>query len=257
MLLPLAPHPLSGYKIPMQIQYFQHVPFEGLGKIEEWANSKGHSLKKTAFFTDFKQPDWENIHWLIVMGGPMSTDELALHPWLKQEKIWIEQALHRGIKVLGICLGAQLIADVLGAKVYPNQNKEIGWHSVTMTEAGCKDLLFSSFPQTFTVFQWHGDTFTAPAGTTHLVQSPYCAGQAFNYQNQAWGLQFHLEINTNTIQELLKHCANDLAPGPSVQSQEEILSLQSYWLPRINQNMLDLLNHLELNTTFKPHDPIL
>src|SRR6478672_4002501 len=159
------------------IHYVQHVPFEGLGCIETWAFEKGHTLSATKFYQGDPLPELATIDWLVVMGGPMSGHDETQHPWLKDEKKFIKQAIAAGKTVVGICLGAQLIADVLGAHVYKNTYKEIGWFEVTRT-APENDLL-NDLNIPFPVFHWHGDTFDLSDDAQTLLQSKVCANQAF------------------------------------------------------------------------------
>jgi GMP synthase-like glutamine amidotransferase len=208
----------------MRIHYFQHVPFEGLGNIENWIKSKGHSLSATHFYENAALPKLEEIDWLIVMGGPMGAYEENIYPWLVDEKKFIEQAIESGIKVLGICLGAQLIASVLGAKVYPNAHKEIGWFPLRLTTVGAASYLFEGFPTEFTVFHWHGDTFDLPAGAKHLAASEACVHQAFLYNKNVLGLQFHLDVLKDNIAEWVQSGAEELIEAPYIQTAGEMLS---------------------------------
>ncbi|MBV9468373.1 MAG: type 1 glutamine amidotransferase, partial [Abitibacteriaceae bacterium] len=143
----------------MRIHSFQHVPFEGLASIEAWATSRGHTLSASKFYNSEPLPQIEEIDWLIVMGGPMNIYEENKYPWLVPEKHFIKQAIDRQKPVLGICLGAQLIADVLGAKVTRNPSVEIGWFPIQLTAAALNSPLFSFLPSQFPVLHWHGDTF--------------------------------------------------------------------------------------------------
>jgi GMP synthase (glutamine-hydrolysing) len=208
----------------MKIHYFQHVPFEGLGNIENWIKSKGHSLSATHFYENAALPKLNEIDWLIVMGGPMGAYEEDIYPWLVIEKKFIERAIESGIKVLGICLGAQLIASVLGAKVYPNAHKEIGWFPLRLTKAGADSYIFEGFPAEFTVFHWHGDTFNLPAGAKHLAASEVCVHQAFLYNKNVLALQFHLDVLKDNIAQWVQSGANELIEAPYIQKAGEMLS---------------------------------
>src|SRR3990172_6021504 len=139
----------------MNIHYFQHVPFEGLGCIEGWAQALGHHLSATRFFENEPLPEIEAIDWLVVMGGPMGAGDEDKYSWLPLEKIFIEKAIGQAKVVIGVCLGAQLIADVLGAKVYPNEYKEIGWFPIQITDEGQISSLFGFLPSQFNVFHLH------------------------------------------------------------------------------------------------------
>lgn len=201
----------------MRILVFQHVSFEGLGAIQPWAESRGHSLAYTRFFAGETPTSTENFDWLIIMGGPMGVYDDVEYPWLKSEKMAIDQAIQAGKIILGICLGAQLLAHVLGATVSRNKHKEIGWHPIqamALEHWGAANLK---------TFHWHGDTFTLPSGALHLASSEACLNQGFIWQEKVLGLQFHPEANSETIATLIANCSADLTPGTFVQSPENLM----------------------------------
>lgn len=151
--------------INIRIHYLQHVPFEGPAGIVKWARKKGHKLTGTHLYNYEVLPHIDEFDFLVVMGGPMNIYEEGDYPWLKYEKQFIKDAIKNNKIVVGICLGAQLIADVLGGKVTKNSEREIGWLSVTFNSMASKYDFFKDFPKEFYVFQWHGDTFsTLPEG---------------------------------------------------------------------------------------------
>jgi GMP synthase (glutamine-hydrolysing) len=139
---------------------------------------------------------------LVVLGGPMNVDEVDRYPCLARDVEWIRQGLAMNMPVLGICLGAQLLAKTLGARVYPNRVKEIGWYPVELTPAAANDPLLAQ-SGTRMMFQWHGDTFDLPDGAVHLARSPTCENQAFRYGRCAYGLQFHIEMTARMIEDWL------------------------------------------------------
>lgn len=206
----------------MNIHYFQHVPFEGPGFIENWAHDKKFSLQATRFFRNDPLPDLNAVDWLVVMGGPMSVHDEQAYPWLKEEKQFIRQAIEKGKMVIGICLGAQLIAEILGAKVYPNKYKEIGWWPVQTTSEARKHPLFHVLPPAFTPFHWHGDMFDLPEKAIHLIESPGCLNQAFSYKENVIGIQFHFELTSQLLDAMLKHGKEELQPSDYVQPEEHI-----------------------------------
>jgi GMP synthase-like glutamine amidotransferase len=207
----------------MNIHYFQHVPFEGLGSIENWTGMPAHKLTATRFYEDHKLPFIDICDMLIVMGGPMSANDDDRFDWMTEEKKFIEKAILRGKKVIGICLGAQLIADVLGSRVYKNKEKEIGWMPLQLTEEGKKAHVFSDITDGQNVFHWHGDTFDLPNGSVQLARTEACEQQAFLYDGHVLGMQFHLETTEATILEMLKNCSDDLSTkGAFVQSEAQI-----------------------------------
>lgn len=208
----------------MKLHYFQHEPFEGLGMIAEWAAKRGHSLSRTAFFEPgYSLPTAGDYDALIIMGGSMGVYDEDRHPWLSAEKAHIRAAIAAGKPVLGICLGAQLVAASLGATVAPHTHKEIGWFPVSLTEAGEQHPLLADFKPELTVFHWHGDRFEIPRGAVHLMSSAACDNQAFVFGERALGLQFHLEMDAAAVQAILDECGHELEPGPWIQSGAEVL----------------------------------
>lgn len=206
----------------MRVHYLQHVSFEDAASIGTWALEHDHSLTCTKLFEGQSLPDVSDIDILAIMGGPMNIYQYRDYPWLRDEKIFIEKAIEEKVKIIGVCLGAQLIADALGAKVTQNPEMEIGWHDVTLTSAGQSSNLFKDFPKTFTAFHWHGDMFEIPEGAKCLAASDACANQAFQYDNNVIGLQFHLEYSSHSIDKMLENCGDELVDAPYVQQQEQI-----------------------------------
>lgn len=207
----------------MKIHCFQHVAFEGLGAIEGWLTARGHTLTCTRFYAGETAPAAaDGFDWLIVMGGPMNIYQYRDHPWLKAEKRVIREAVAAGKRVLGVCLGAQLIADALGGKVYQNAEREIGWFPVTAVPEG-KESPFA-FPETTTVLHWHGDTFSLPPGGVWLARSAGCENQAFAVGTRVLGLQFHLEMTPPDVARIASACADELTGGRYVQSAVELTS---------------------------------
>ncbi|MDF3059272.1 MAG: amidotransferase [Rariglobus sp.] len=210
----------------MKIHWFQHVPFEGLGSIESWLLARGHTLTCTRFYAGEAAPATvDEFDWLIIMGGPMNIYQYRDHPWLRAEKRVIREAAAANKRVLGVCLGAQLIADALGGKVYQNTEKEIGWFPVTAVPEGTGSPFM--FPDETTVFHWHGDTFSLPPGGVWLARSEACEHQAFAIGSRVLGLQFHLEMTAGDVERITAECADELTPAPHVQSAAEILARSS------------------------------
>lgn len=223
----------------MQAHYLQHVPFEGLGSIESWLKSSGYTISCTKLFESAAFPKLEEVDLLIVMGGPMSVNDEEEFPWLVAEKEFIRSAINMGKPVLGICLGAQLIANALGAKVYKNTETEIGWFPVNAV-SNRSDSLFS-FPESAQVFHWHGETFDLPTGATLLASSAGCVNQAFQLGDSVIGLQFHLETTALSATELVNNCRDELIPAKYVQAEEGILSADAESYLSINRLMESIL----------------
>jgi GMP synthase-like glutamine amidotransferase len=191
----------------MRVVAFRHVPFEGLGLIEPALEDHGISVEFPDLFRDHAVlPDFTTADGLIFMGGPMSANDDL--PYLQSELRIIRQAVERGQPVLGVCLGSQLIAKALDAKVYKNPTKEIGWFDVHLTDAGRQDPLLSALDGTEAVFHWHGETFDLPSGAAWLAYSEVCRHQAYRIGSNTYGLQFHLEVTPEMISDWCVQDAN-------------------------------------------------
>ncbi|MBT8341030.1 MAG: type 1 glutamine amidotransferase [Desulfatitalea sp.] len=229
----------------MRAHYLQHVPFEGLGSIETWLQNAGYEITNTKLYESTELPSPNEIDFLVVMGGPMSVNDEDQLPWLVLEKRFVRKVIEIGKPVLGICLGAQLIANALGGQVYPNAVKEIGWFPVRSVGTNTNNAF--TFPKSMEVFHWHGETFSMPPGAIRIAESDGCENQAFQIGRSVIGLQFHLETTPESARELVANCRDELIPARYIQSEEDILSksLESY--SSINQLMGDVLSYLLLN----------
>jgi GMP synthase-like glutamine amidotransferase len=205
----------------MRITILQHVAFETPGMIADWAKAQGYSLTTCLVYENASLPALETFDMLVVMGGSMSVGDEAKYPWLSFEKTLIQTAIEANKYILGVCLGAQLIASVLGAKVYPNHAKEIGWFPVTIIEDA---FGLSNLNHSINVFHWHGDTFDLPQGSRLLMSSAACKNQAFLYQEKVLGLQFHLEMTEIGIKNIITHCKEEIVLSNTIQSVDEMLS---------------------------------
>lgn len=228
----------------MNVHYLQHVPFEGLGSMETWFKNQGHSLTVTHLYKNEELPSIEGIDWLIVMGGPMGVEDQAIYPWLTEEKAFIKQAIDQNKIVLGICLGAQLIADVLGAYIVKNSFREIGWFPIQLSKKAKITKLGAVLPDKFDVFHWHGDTFAIPDHAIPLASSEACLNQGFILNEKVIGLQFHLETTATSALDLTIHCKNELDNSQYVQTAEEILEKPERF-GDINKIMGVILGYLE------------
>ena len=208
---------------PLNIQCFMHVPFEGPGAIRNWIDDHGHQLKFTRFYEGESLPDPESVDLLIIMGGNMNVFDYHIHPWMQDEIDWVSNFIQTGKPILGICLGAQIIATALGSEVYPGKQKEIGWHNIRFLPCLGDYKICKNLPPTRRVFHWHGDTFDIPEGANRIAESHTFPNQGFIYNGQVIALQFHLEVSRENVKELVENCRDELVEGPFIQSEKELL----------------------------------
>jgi GMP synthase-like glutamine amidotransferase len=223
----------------VRAHYLQHVPFESPGSILPWLEQHGASVTSTRLFEVRTLPAVDEFDLLIVMGGPMSVNDEAEHPWLIAEKRLVRDAIATGRAVVGVCLGAQVIASALGCRVYRNEAREIGWFPVSATPAPAAGSL--RWPDELTVFHWHGETFDLPPGAVRLASSEGCLNQAFQIGDRVIGLQFHLEATPETVAAMVEHCRHELTPDRYVQSEQELLATPRGRCARPNRLMDDVL----------------
>ena len=212
--------------------------------MESFFLQRGHQLSSTHFYLGHPLPSIAEFDWLIVMGGPMGVYDEIKFPWLNEEKSFIRQSIDSGKIVLGICLGAQLIANALGARVIKNQYREIGWFPIERKIDAEESAMADVFPEKLEVFHWHGDTFDIPKGAKLLASSEACRNQGFIIDSHVLGLQFHLETTSESAAALIQNCGAELDGSKFVQSEAEILSDESRFL-KINGIMRSLLEKLE------------
>lgn len=224
-----------------QIAVFQHVPFEGLGSIQPWLEAQNIEIAFTRFYAGDPFPDISSMDGLIIMGGPMSIHDEEEFPWLRSEKTHIRTIIDAQKPVIGICLGAQLLAHVLGARVYKNKEKEIGWFPVQTHTPNILQL-----PQEFMAFHWHGETFDIPEGASLLASTDACQNQIFQWGTHVIGLQCHLEATPETVEKLLKHCEEELAPSPFIHTAETIQRETARYWQEANHIMEKILERLFL-----------
>jgi len=205
----------------MRALILQHVPFEGPGSIASWLSERDASFSTVHLYTGELLPDLDSFDLLIIMGGPMSVNDESDYPWLSAEKDFIHNAIKHGKSVLGVCLGAQLIASALGAEIRRNPVKEIGWYPIEGIPSSRSTGCFA-FPTAAMVFHWHGETFALPDGSVQLARSKACEQQAFQYGRRTLGLQFHLEMTPTAVQSMLSHAGSELHPAPWIQTATDI-----------------------------------
>lgn len=223
----------------MNVHILQHVSFEGIGSIDKWLNQRNANVSYSRFYESTDLPALSEIDIVIIMGGPMSVHDESEFPWLVEEKRFLREAISAGIPILGICLGAQLLASALGAKIYKNSQKEIGWFDITkVPNPGFQ------FPDTIKVFHWHGETFTLPPGAVHLARSAACEQQAFQFNDNVIGLQFHLETTPDSINSMIQHCYSEIIPNKFIQTEPVIKSAKSDYFDKINTLMFTVLNYI-------------
>lgn len=188
----------------------QHVAVEGPGLLGAALQARGVALRTVRVFAGEPVPAGCEADALVVMGGPMGVYDGDRHPHLRDELRLIESALAAGRPIIGTCLGSQLLAAALGARVYPNTRKEIGWHEVALAAAARDDALLAGAPDRFTPVHWHGDVFDLPAGAVHLARSALTPHQAFRHGDNAWGLLFHLELERPQLDSWLTAFADEM-----------------------------------------------
>jgi GMP synthase-like glutamine amidotransferase len=206
----------------MKLVCLQHVAFEGPAWIGSWAEKNGLALETIGLYRNDPLPRTADFDGLVVMGGPMGANDGYRFHWMEPEKELITQAVLQGKRILGICLGAQLIAAALGSRVYPNSKKEIGWFPLNKAPGADQSVFGAMLPQRFSALHWHGDTFDLPPGAIRLASTPACVNQAFAFRDTVLGLQFHLEATREGTEALIENCRDELVPATAVQSEQEI-----------------------------------
>jgi GMP synthase-like glutamine amidotransferase len=225
----------------MNVHILQHVPFEDIGCIRSWIEMQKAEVTYTKFFNSEILPDLKGLDFIVVLGGPMSVNDEAAFPWLHPEKEFIQDAVNRGVPLLGICLGAQLVASAMGARVYRNAHKEIGWFEVTGVFSGGNIF---PFPERCLAFHWHGETFDLPPGASHLAKSSACRHQAFQVGRRVIGLQFHLETTPEGVRSLIENCRDELIGGPYIQAEEVLSQTSPSVYSQANSIMTNLLSYV-------------
>lgn len=224
----------------MRAHFLQHVPFEGLGSIGPWLEARGAEVTASRLHAGEDLPHVDDFDWLIAMGGPMGANDDDRFPWLAPERALLADAVAADKVVLGVCLGAQVLARALGAEVFKNAQPEIGWYPVEAVPGGAEP----PFGSPIDAFHWHGDTFALPPGTVPLARSEACAHQAFALGRRVVGLQFHLEMTPAGVRALVQACRDEIRAAPWVQSEREILGSHERF-DLINRAMASTLDWLD------------
>lgn len=229
----------------MRIQLIEHDPEDfSHTNVSSWAAAKGFQIKQTFVCNGENLPDLDSFDWLMIMGGSQHAWDEDAHPWLVEEKNFIKDAIAAGKIVLGICFGAQLLAEALGGALFSNTRKEIGWYPVALTPEGRKSFLFQNIPPTFTTFHWHSDHFSLPTACTRLANSKISENQAFVCAGRPLiGLQFHPEYTREMVTYFARKHSQDWILDAYVSTKEEVLAqtekiADTYWL------MESLLNNI-------------
>jgi len=231
----------------MRVHYLQHASFEGINCLSPWFAQHGHQLTGTHLYRGDTLPSIHDVDWLVILGGPMSVHCTQQYPWLIAEKQFIQQAIDNKKIVLGICLGGQLIADVLGATVKKNIHKEIGWFPIQRDDAIENTFLKGIFPKTLNMFHWHGDTFDIPANAVPIASSIACTNQGYVYGDRVVGLQCHPETTPQFIEYLARAGTDELAESsPYIQPAEKLFADEQTY-KNINTVMFAILERLEKN----------
>ncbi|MDD5200513.1 MAG: type 1 glutamine amidotransferase [Terrimicrobiaceae bacterium] len=224
----------------MNLHVFQHDACEGPGIIADWARARGHAVTATHFYRGGTPPAPTTVDCLLVMGGPMNIYQDRDHPWLRGERAFIEAHIRGGKSAIGICLGAQFLADALGARVTQNPQLEIGWFPVDFTAEA--QTRFPFLPPSLEVLHWHGDTFDLPSGAMRLATSAACANQGFLYDDRVLALQFHPEMTPEVAAGLVAEGGAALQPDAFVQTSDAILAQPEAVFSQPNKLLYDLLD---------------
>ncbi len=225
----------------MKVHVLQHVPYENIGSISSWLNAHRATVSYTRFYQYPILPNLNDIDLVVAMGGPMSVNDEAEFPWLLPEKQFLRETIQRGVSVLGVCLGSQLIASALGSRIYQNPEKEIGWFPIEATDSAVSTF---QFPKKCDVFHWHGETFDLPKGAVRLAKSKVCENQAFQIGRNVIGLQFHLEITKANASAMIEYGSNELTPGPYIQTHTQLLTVSDGTYEKINGLMDQILSYV-------------
>lgn len=214
----------------MRIHFILHVPYESPGSLLDWVREKKADaiVSTTRLYQQEELPAIEEVDFVVVMGGPMSVHDVDRFAWLRSEKDFIRRIILADKKILGICLGSQLLAEALGAEVFPNLHKEIGWFPV-YKERQTGEGQFSPLPTMFTAFHWHGDTFSLPNGATLLCHSEACRHQAFAVGNRILGIQFHPEATPSLVKNMVENGGDELVAAPWIQDAATICREKRYY----------------------------
>ncbi len=230
----------------MKIHFIQHVDFEGPAELLKWAEEHNYSVTISKMHNRDLFPEIDDFDMLIIMGGPMSVADTAKYPWLIREKEFIRRTINQEKPVVGICLGAQLIADVLDAGVRKNRYTEIGWFPVKKSSFLGKNNVFSEIEKEPVFFHWHGETFDIPKKAKRIFKSLGCKNQAFQFGSKVFGFQFHFEMNEETITALVENCGTELTDDKYIQPDINSL-INAEYIKNSNELMRVIMDNIVRN----------
>lgn len=225
----------------MNILIITHASFEKPGYIKEWAVKNRHLVQEIAPYQGEQLPLMEAVDFLIVMGGPQSPLLLDKFPYLRHEIDFIKDAIRLQKPIMGVCLGAQLIGEALGARTERSPYREIGKYPIQLLDAAVNDPIFRHFPKQFDVMHWHNDMPGIPEGAELLASSEGCPRQIYRYGDRIYGFQCHLELTKDLVSGMIEYCADDLKPGPFVMSADDLMKVN---YAEINSYLDRILDHL-------------
>ncbi|MDM8543732.1 type 1 glutamine amidotransferase [Desulfococcaceae bacterium HSG9] len=234
----------------MRIQLLEHDPEDfSSTNISFWASEKGYQVSHTYLCNNEKLPSLDSFDWLMIMGGSQHAWDERGNSWLREEKAFLNKAMTANKIIVGVCFGAQLLAEALGGRLFTNRHKEIGWHVVSLNTEGRKSFLFQNLPQSFATFHWHSDHFSLPPGCTALANSKATENQAFVCNDRPLiGFQFHPEYTRDMVRYYAREHSQEWLSDQFVFDKYEVLTRtdelpDTYWL------METLLNNIERKFT--------
>lgn len=226
----------------MKILFVIHASFEKPGFIETWANQHGHPTQSVSPYKGEELPDVDGFDFIVVMGGPQSPLAIDEAPYLRDEINFIKQAIKKQKRILGVCLGAQLIGEALGAATERSPHREIGIYPIELLEAAKDDPMFKNFSAKFDVMHWHSDMPGIPEGAVLLAKSEGCPRQVVRYSDRIYGLQCHFELTQELVGKMVSHCVSDLVGKQRyVRSAKELIEAD---YSEINAKMEIILDYL-------------
>lgn len=227
----------------MRIHVIQHAEFEGPAYINEWACDNKSTLTFTKIFKNRKLPSMEEFDLLLIMGGSMSANDIDKYDWLSYELNFIKDVIEEGKPILGICLGAQLIARSLGSKVYQSKSPEIGWFPILFEKKDLPTEFKKCIPDYMTTFHWHGETFDIPKNSKGFAHSADTPNQGFIYSDRVIALQFHTEVSEESVQEFINNLGSDIHESRYIQPEQKIIEGMSH-IPENNRVVANILSYL-------------